>query len=66
MWSGAFIATLGVVMTTFEPNRELAFEFLSGFLKTTRTRYLVEPVQGDHTRLRRVVELSLAGRWRLI
>jgi uncharacterized protein YndB with AHSA1/START domain len=48
--------TLGVRITAFEPNEELAFEFVSGFMKPTRVRYQVAAVGGDRTIIRREIE----------
>ncbi len=41
-------------ITEFEPNRKFATEATSGFLEGTKISYLMEPVEGDKTRLSRV------------
>jgi uncharacterized protein YndB with AHSA1/START domain len=58
--------TLGVRITTFAPNAELAFEFVSGFMKPTRVRYLVVRADDDRTTLKRVIEPRLSGWLRLL
>jgi uncharacterized membrane protein len=48
-------------ITEFEPNRTFAVEALNGFGKGTKMSYLMEPVEGGKTRLRRVTEVQLHG-----
>jgi uncharacterized protein YndB with AHSA1/START domain len=58
--------SLGVRITAFEPERELRFEFVSGFMKPTRVAYRLAAVDPRRTRLTRVFEPELSGRWRLL
>jgi uncharacterized membrane protein len=48
-------------ITEFEPNRKFATEATSGFLEGTKISYLMEPVEGDKTRLSRVTEFRFHG-----
>lgn len=50
----------------FEPNRKFAVEALNGFGKGTKMSYLMEPVEGQKTRLSRVTELELHGPAKLL
>ena len=53
-------------ITEFEPNRKFATEATSGFLEGTKISYLMEPVEGDKTRLSRVTEFRFHGLARLM
>lgn len=45
----------------FELNRKFAVEAMHGFGKGTKLSYLMEPVEGNKTRLSRVTEVQLHG-----
>src|SRR5207245_7643506 len=53
-------------ITEFESNRKFATEATSGFLEGTKISYLMEPVEGDRTRLSRVTEFRFHGLARLM
>jgi len=53
-------------ITEFEPNRKFATEATSGFLEGTKISYLMEPVEGEKTRLSRVTEFRFHGLARLM
>ena len=53
-------------ITEFEPNRKFTTEATSGFLEGTRISYLMEPVEGDKTRLSRATEFKFHGLSRLM
>jgi carbon monoxide dehydrogenase subunit G len=50
----------------FEPLRKFAVEAMNGFGKGTRLSYLMEPVEGNKTRLSRVTEIQLHGLAKLL
>jgi len=50
----------------FEPNRKFAFEAMNGIAKGTKMSYLMEPVEGNKTRLSRVTEVQLHGLAKLL
>lgn len=58
--------TVGVRFTAFEPDRELRFEFVSGFMTPTNVAYRLTSLDPERTRLTRVLEPRLRGRWRLL
>jgi len=57
---------LGVRITSFEPHHEFRFEFVSGPVTGTRTRYAVDRLDAARTRLTRSVDLRLRGWWTLL
>lgn len=53
--------TFDLRVTDLDPGRKFAFEAFNGFGKGTKMSYLMEPVEGDKTRLSRVAEVQLHG-----
>lgn len=59
-----FVGNLRI--TEFEPNRKFSVEGLDTFARGTKITYLMHPVEGGKTRLRRITEVELHGLAKLL